>query len=234
MVLHLRFDPSKLGVECCEVWAPNNDVQQVGRHQVVQRLSLDERMGDDPGSSKLAASLLPMWQFVAELRQAGAADRVVEVARLHCQNLLAVAMPPCSQLAPEFQTTVATSTTNRHQVVRHEEAEAFVQREADGCHVVDQAAVAGASLFCRGVERISALLCPMEQFAHVNAATAQMSSRAVLPRPETLWFSVEVEVRAFPSARVNPERRDVALRLPAMPLRPPVCRRVVGRLPGRR
>ena len=94
------FDPLELCVDGREVRAPNNDLQQCVWHKVVQRLSLDQRMGDDPGSSKLAASLLPMWQLLAELRQAGTASRVVEVARLHGQNLLAVAMPPSFELSP--------------------------------------------------------------------------------------------------------------------------------------
>ena len=139
------------------------------------------------------------------------------MARLHCQNLLAVAMPSSCELSPELQPTVSTSPTHCHQRVRHDEAKAPVEREADSRDIVDQATFVGASLLCSGVERSSALLSPLEQASDVKAVTAQVHPGAVSPRLEALWFSIEIEVRTFPVARVNLELRDVALRLPALP-----------------
>ena len=44
VVLHLGFDPLQLRFEGREVGAPNNDLQHGVWHQVVQRLSLHQRM----------------------------------------------------------------------------------------------------------------------------------------------------------------------------------------------
>ena len=142
-------------------------------------------------------------------------------------------MPSNYELTPELHPTVATCLTHCHQGVRHDEAQAPVEREADGGHIVDQAAFVGSSPLCSCVERPRVFLGPLKQAAHVNAVSAQVHKCAALPRAESLWFGVEVEERAFPIARVNPELRDVALRLPAIPAGPPVRRDIVGRLPGR-
>ena len=107
-----------------------------------------------------------------------------------------------------------------------------MERKADGSHVVDQAVCVGASSFCSCVDRSRVFLGPFEQSAHVNAVAAQVHECAALPSLKSLWFGVEVELRAFPTARVNLELRDVALGLPAIPILP-TRRRVVRRLPGR-
>ena len=111
MVLGLGFDPLELGLKGRKVRAPNNDLQQVW-DEVIQRLSLHHWVGDDLALRKLAASLLPMLEFLAKLRQAGTADWVAEVARLRVQNLRGVTMPPSCELSPEFQPTVVTCLTH--------------------------------------------------------------------------------------------------------------------------
>ena len=113
IVFDLGFDPLELCVDGCEVRAPNNGLQQFVWYQVVQRCSLEIRMGDDPGISNLAANTLLFWQPVAELRNAGTASRVVELARLYLHNLLTVAMPPSCDLSPELQPTVVARLTRQ-------------------------------------------------------------------------------------------------------------------------
>ena len=93
-----------------------------------------------------------------------------------------------------------------------------MEREADGSHVADQAVCVGASSFCSCVDRSRMRFGPFQQSAHVNAVAAQVHKCAALPSAKSLWFGVEVELRAFPIARVNPELGDVALRLPAIPV----------------
>ena len=122
--------------------------------------------------------------------------------------------------------------THQRQFVRHDEAQGPVERKADGSHVVGQAVCVGAFSFCSCVEWSRMFLGPFQQSAHVHAVAAQVHECAALPGFKSLWFGVEVELRAFPTARVNFELRDVTLGLPAIPIRP-TCRRVVRRLPGR-
>ena len=100
---------------------------------------------------------------------------------------------PCHRAVPELQPTVATGLTLYHQGVSHEEAKAPVEREADGGHIVDQAAFMGASPLCGCVDWPRMFLGPLKQASHVNAVAAQVHERAVLPRAESFWFGVKVE-----------------------------------------